>query len=110
MASHMMSDDLLELVASRFKVLAEPARLAILNALREGERTVTQLQDATGLGQANLSKHLQLLHAGGFVKRRKHGLFTHYAVADRAVYRLCDLMCGRLGAESTTRRRLVAIR
>lgn len=110
MPSHEMNPELLELIASRFKVLAEPARLSILDALREGERTVTELQDATALGQANLSKHLQLLHAAGFVKRRKHGLFTHYAVADRAVYRLCDLMCGRLDAESTTRRKLVAVR
>lgn len=107
---HVMTEELLQLIASRFKVLAEPARLTILNALRDGELTVTELQDATGLGQANLSKHLQLLHAAGFVKRRKHGLFSHYAVADRAVFRLCDLMCGRLDAESTTRRKLVAVR
>jgi DNA-binding transcriptional ArsR family regulator len=107
---HVMSEELLQLIAGRFKVLAEPARLTILNALREGELSVTALQDATGLGQANLSKHLQLLHAAGFVKRRKQGLFTRYAVADRAVFRLCDLMCGRLDAESSTRRKLVAVR
>jgi DNA-binding transcriptional ArsR family regulator len=107
---HVMTEELAQLIASRFKVLAEPARLTILNALRDGERTVTEIQDVTGLGQANLSKHLQLLHAAGFVKRRKHGLFSHYSVADRAVFRLCDLMCGRLDAESTTRRKLVAVR
>jgi DNA-binding transcriptional ArsR family regulator len=107
---HVMTEELLQLIASRFKVLAEPARLTILNELRNGERTVTELQDATGLGQANLSKHLQLLHSAGFVRRRKHGLFSHYSVADRAVFRLCDLMCGRLDAESTTRRKLVAVR
>lgn len=105
-----MSPELLDLIAGRFKVLAEPARLAILNALRGGEQTVTALQDQTELGQANLSKHLQLLYAAGFVKRRKHGLFTWYAVSDRAVFKLCDIMCGRLETESATRRKLVAVR
>lgn len=101
---------LLHLIAARFKVLAEPARLAILDALRAGEKTVTDLADDTDLGQANLSKHLQLLHAHGFVKRRKLGLFTRYAVANRDVYRLCDVMCGHLEAEATTRRKLALAR
>lgn len=105
-----MSPELLDLIAGRFKVLAEPGRLAILNALRDGEQTVTALQDETGLGQANLSKHLQLLYAAGFVKRRKHGLFTYYAVSDRAVFKLCDIMCGRLETESAARRKLVVVR
>ena len=71
-----------ERMAERFRALAEPARLQILHALREGEMTVSRLIEATGLGQANLSKHLQLLHAGGFVARRKEGLFVYYTLAD----------------------------
>jgi DNA-binding transcriptional ArsR family regulator len=65
------SPELLRLIAERFKVLAEPARLEILSALRAGEMTVSELVDATGLGQANVSKHLRLLLAHGFVRRRK---------------------------------------
>lgn len=110
MANLPLTPELLDLVAARFKVLAEPARLSILNALRDGERTVSELVDATELGQANVSKHLQQLHSHGFVKRRKDGLFTYYALADRDVFRLCDIMCGRLAAESIARRKLVAVR
>lgn len=110
MANHKLTPELLALVAEGFKVLAEPTRLEILNALRAGEKTVSELTEATGLGQANASKHLQLLHSAGFVKRRKDGLFTYYGLADRRVFRLCDIMCGRLGTESAKRRRIVVMR
>lgn len=95
----------IELVAERFRVLAEPARLHIMSALREGELTVGELVDRTGLGLANVSKHLQLLHGAGFVARRKEGLHVHYSIADEDVFKLCDLMCGRLKAETETRRK-----
>jgi len=108
--SRSLDPELLHLIAARFKVLAEPARLGILDALRGGEMTVTDLVDATELGQANVSKHLALLHTHGFVKRRKDGLFTWYAVADRDVYKLCDVMCGHLEAEATARRKLALAR
>jgi ArsR family transcriptional regulator len=57
---------------------------------------VSDLIEATSLNQANLSKHLQLLHAHGFVSRRRDGLFTIYELADRSVFALCDIMCGQL--------------
>lgn len=92
-----LADQLFELVAARFRVLAEPARLRILDALRRGELTVGELERQTGLQQANLSKHLQLLHSSDFVVRRKDGLFVYYGLKDHDVFRLCDVMCGRLG-------------
>jgi ArsR family transcriptional regulator len=91
-------EDLFQPVAERFRALGEPARLRILNALRGGEAAVTELVEATGLSQANLSKHLQLLHSVGFVTRRKEGQFVYYALADQDIFLLCDLMCGRLPA------------
>lgn len=75
-------------------------------ALREGERTVGSLVEATGFGTANVSKHLQLLRAAGFVMRRKEGLNVYYALAGNDVFRVCDIMCGRLEAETRTRRRI----
>ena len=96
MSKRALTPQRLELVAERFKALAEPARLAILHALRTGEMTVTALVAETRLGQANVSKHLQLLYAHRFVARRKEGLFVYYRLADREVVRLCDIMCGRL--------------
>lgn len=98
MSPTKLTEPMLGRVAERFKALAEPARLRILNALREQEMTVSELGDETGLNQANLSKHLQLLHAQEFVARRKDGLFVYYRIADHDVFQLCDLMCGRIGA------------
>ena len=110
MGNTTMTPALIEIVAARFKALGEPVRLQILNALRGGELTVTELVDRTGLGQPNLSKHLRLLHTLGFVSRRKDGLFVYYGLADADVFRLCDIMCTRLQAESATRRRVLAVR
>ena len=99
---------MMEMVAERFRALGEPARLAILDALRRGERTVTDIIEATQLSQANVSKHLRLLYALGFVSRRKEGLFTYYSVADKSIFDLCDLMCDRLRLEDRRRHRLIA--
>ena len=81
-------------LADRFKALAEPNRLAILSALHAGELSVGALVRETGLGQANVSKHLDLLRRHGFVERRKSGLNAFYRVADEEVFRICDIMCG----------------
>jgi len=102
-----LTADAILLIAERFKVLAEPARLEILNALRSGERTVTELVRETGLGQANVSKHLRLLHAHGFVSRRKAGVSVYYTVAE-SVDELCDIMTHQLKVQTTSRRRALA--
>ena len=109
MSKLTLTPEVLTLVAERFKALAEPARLQILNALRSGEMTVTELVDETGFGQANVSKHLQLLHSMHFVRRRKDGLFVYYAIADKGIFQLCDIMCGRLEAEMKARRKLLTV-
>ncbi|HET9984545.1 MAG TPA: metalloregulator ArsR/SmtB family transcription factor [Longimicrobiales bacterium] len=106
MPDYPLTPELLALLAERFKALSEPARLSILSALRGGEKTVTELMAETGYGQANLSKHLQLLHSLRFVERRKEGLFTYYRLAGDDVFQLCDIMCGRLAAETDSRRSL----
>jgi DNA-binding transcriptional ArsR family regulator len=103
MGEMTMTHEIIALVAERFKALAEPARLHILNALRGGEKTVSELMEETGLGQANASKQLQVLHGLGFVERRKEGLFVHYRLADDSVFELCDIMCGRLVEEARAR-------
>lgn len=96
-----LTDTLIPVVADQFKALSEPARLRLLRTLMRGECTVNELVIATGLGQANVSKHLQVLHAHGFVRRRKNGLFVHYSIADRQVVSLCDLMCSRASLMKT---------
>jgi DNA-binding transcriptional ArsR family regulator len=109
MPGAILKPEIMGLVAERFKALAEPARLNILNALRGGELSVTRLTEATGLAQANVSKHLQLLHSFSFVERRKDGLFVYYRLADPRVFEMCDLMCGRIEEEIRSRGELFSI-
>ena len=103
-----LSPEVLALIADRFKALGEPARLEVLSTLRRGERTVTQIVEHTGLGQGNVSKHLHLLHAAGFVARRKEGLHVFYSLTDGFVFRLCDITCDRLSDDARSLRRLLA--
>lgn len=107
MGKTTLTPDVLALVAQRFRALAEPARLQILQSMRKQEMTVSDLVDDTGLGQANVSKHLQLLYTLGFVTRRKEGLFTYYSLASQSVFALCDIMCNQLDSEARTRRRVL---
>jgi DNA-binding transcriptional ArsR family regulator len=108
MPKRPMTAEQLELVSDRFKVLAEPARLQLLQALMRGECSVGELTEATGLSQANVSKHLQLLLAHDFVARRKEGLFAYYSLADDSVFQLCELVCSRLEASAQERRQRLA--
>lgn len=101
-------EDALELVATRFKVLSEPTRLRILNALRAGERTVSELAEAADTSQANVSKHLGILRRHDMVDRRKEGLHTHYRLKDTAIFELCELVCESLEEELENRRRAVS--
>jgi ArsR family transcriptional regulator len=103
-----LSPEVLELIAERFRVLAEPARLRILNVLLEGERTVSDLVEETGLNQANVSKHLSRLRSSSFVDRRKEGLYAFYRIADPSVGVLCEIMCGRLEEQAVEQSALLA--
>lgn len=96
-----------DVIAERFRALAEPMRLRLLNALRRGERSVGDLAEETGAGQANASKHLQLLLQQGFLERRKEGTTTWYRVADPSVFELCSLVCGGLEEGIERRRKLL---
>ena len=97
----MYSEAMLEAVSARFKALGEPMRLRVLNALRPGEKTVGELVVATGATQANISRHLAVLFRDHLVVRRKQGLHVFYRVADAAVFRLCDVVCGTLEQRAT---------
>jgi DNA-binding transcriptional ArsR family regulator len=89
-----LPEPLIELVAQRFRVLGEPMRIKLLDQLREGPGTVTELQEALGASQQNVSKHLGILHAAGMVSRTKEGNSTRYAISDPSVFELCDQVCG----------------
>jgi DNA-binding transcriptional ArsR family regulator len=93
---HPLPEPLVEIVAQRFRVLGEPMRIKLLDRLSEGEATVTELQEAVGASQQNVSKHLGILHGANLVSRTKRGNHTVYAISDPILYELCDLVCGGL--------------
>lgn len=91
-----MNERSLEYVAKYFKALAEPTRLKVLNALRDGEKNVGQLTEISGCTQANISKHLSLLSQYDLVKRESRGNCVFYSIADTGIYELCELVCGQI--------------
>jgi len=93
---HPLPQPLAELIAERFRVLSEPMRIRLLDALRAGPASVQELQRATGASQQNVSKHLGVLLRSGLVGRSKDGSFSRYAIADASVFELCEQVCGGL--------------
>ena len=91
---------MVQAMADRFKALSDPNRLAILLALRSGEMSVSELMDETQLAQANVSKHLGVLHRMGYVERRREGAYVYYRMSATDVFKVCDLMCDRLVNEA----------
>jgi DNA-binding transcriptional ArsR family regulator len=87
---------LAEVIAERFRILGEPMRIRLLDALREGPATVHELQGATDASQQNVSKHLGILLRSGLVTRSKEGNFSRYEIADQSVFDLCEQVCGGL--------------
>jgi DNA-binding transcriptional ArsR family regulator len=93
-------DEFLDLMAEKFRMLSDSTRLAILRALMSGEQNVTQVVEATGRNQANVSKHLKMLADAGLVARRKEGLQVFYRLGDPLVERLCKLVCETIVQEA----------
>ena len=93
---HPLPDDLVELIARRFRLIAEPTRIRLLDQLRDGEQTVNSLAARMGAGQQNVSKHLTALADAGIVARRRDGNYVYYRIADASVLGLCEQVCGSL--------------
>ena len=93
---HPIPEELAELVARRFRVLAEPMRIRLLDRLRDGEATVGELSDALEASQQNVSKHLTVLADAGMLGRRKDGNRVYYRIVDEDVLLLCENVCGSL--------------
>ena len=71
--------------ARLFRGLSDASRLAIVEALRAGPRSVGEVVDATGLGQSNVSNHLACLLGCGLVAREQRGRHVFYRLADTRV-------------------------
>jgi DNA-binding transcriptional ArsR family regulator len=91
---HPLPDDLVELIARRFRVIGEPMRIRLLDHLRSGEASVNELAGALGASQQNVSKHLGVLAEVGILGRHKDGNHVYYRIVDEGVFALCDQVCG----------------
>lgn len=85
-----------DLMSERFQALGAPSRLALLSTLMEGERTVHELVEATGLTQTNVSRHLAVLRQAGLVARKARGNEALYSIGDPSIEALCHLVCDSL--------------
>lgn len=88
-----LNEQIIERVARRFRVLGEPQRLRILQALETGPKTVSEAVAALGSSQPNVSRHLQSLFEVGLVERRRARTRIVYSIHDPLVFKLCALVC-----------------
>ncbi|ACB52816.1 transcriptional regulator, ArsR family [Crocosphaera subtropica ATCC 51142] len=89
-------EEFLAPIADYFKVLSETSRLQILSCLKDGSMNASEISEATGLGQANLSKHLKILTEAEILSRQPKGVAIYYEIQDPMIFELCELVCGRL--------------
>ncbi|NWJ45308.1 MAG: winged helix-turn-helix transcriptional regulator [Chloroflexi bacterium] len=73
------------------RTLADPIRLELLDNLKEGERTVTELVEATGLRQANVSQHLAVMRQAELVTTRRQGITIYYSLTNPAIIQACTI-------------------
>ncbi len=92
-----LSEAAIDLVAGRFRILGEPLRIRLIQALQEGEKSVSELVAAVGSTQPNVSKHLRILQEAGIVGRRQEGNLVYCFIADESVFDLCDAVCSSVG-------------
>ena len=95
-AAQLLDRGPLESVARLFGILAEPTRLEILQLLKRRPQSVTDLVEALGAKQANVSKQLGVLYAAGLVARERDGKLVRYMIAEPMIFELCELVCGKL--------------
>jgi DNA-binding transcriptional ArsR family regulator len=86
----------LQRAAALFTTLSEPSRLQLLQALMGGPKTVSELIEATGMKQGNVSKQLGILHTARLLNRQRDGNFVYYSIGEPMIFDLCHLVCESL--------------
>ena len=87
-----LSPEAIALVAARFKVMGEPFRLRLMQALDEGEKSIGEIALELESSQPNVSKHAKILHDAGLIARRQEGNTVYCSIADPTIYDLCDVV------------------
>jgi ArsR family transcriptional regulator, virulence genes transcriptional regulator len=85
------------------KVLTDPKRLLLLQALRGADRTVGELAAAIGASLPNASQHLAVLRAAGLVEGQREGASVRYRLAEPAILDACDIVEGIVDRQLGTR-------
>lgn len=91
-------DAVFAVVARHFSLLSEPTRLKILHVICSDELSVSQIVDATGATQTNVSRHLALMHQAGVVTRRREGSAVYYRVDNPAFVEICRNVCVQIAS------------
>jgi DNA-binding transcriptional ArsR family regulator len=89
-------DELFLRIADRLKALSDPSRLKILHTLENRELCVSEIRDAVGGSQANVSKHLARMRQSGLIEARREGTNVFYRVADPTAFAICRTVCDAL--------------
>ena len=79
------------LKAEFFRILGHPVRVRILELLRDGERTVGDLQGQLGLDSSGTSQHLGALRKQGLLESRREGTSVYYRVRDPRLFQLLEV-------------------
>src|SRR3989338_2227696 len=87
-----MKKELYQLHAEMCKVFSNPIRLEILNLLRGGELTVSDLIKKTELTQVNISQHLSIMKSRGIVNSRRNGLNIYYKLSNPKIIKAFDII------------------
>ena len=99
---------LLGLQAEILRAMSHPARLQILQLLRNGERCVCEIEPALGLRQPNVSQHLAILRSAGLVVSRRDGLRVLYRATDPVVFQIMDLVTEVLRRQGSATAEVIA--
>lgn len=102
-----MSKEVYRIQAEFCKALAHPLRLEIIDLLKSGEKTVSELMQRVGIKQAALSQHLAILRERGVVISRKEGMNTYYRLRKPEIVDACSMIRGILKDLMIERQRMV---
>ena len=99
----MKKENFYNLHAEMCKTISNPRRQAILDTIRDGEMTVSELINKTSISQANLSQHLAILRSKGVVNTRRDGNNVYYSLSNLKIIEAYDLISEVLEDSATSR-------
>jgi ArsR family transcriptional regulator len=95
-----LSDEAIDVIATRLRVVGEPTRIRLLALLNQGEATVQELSDRLPTTPQNISRHLTTLHQAGMVSRRKEANTVRYTLVDWTGWWLVEQMAAAIAAHA----------